>query len=333
MATSDSLQKAVELLKGARHVLLTTHTRPDGDGCGCIRALADIFVAQGKTVDILFMSPLASWYESMFEQKPPILGNDVKPEALTEVYADVDLIVIVDTDSRIQLPGFADWLGRSGKRILVIDHHITGDHLGDVEVVDTAAAAAGEIVFDLIERAGWPLTTRIAEAVFVAIATDTGWFKYANTDSRIFQTAARLMECGIHPNHVYQQMYQSFTPARLRLMTRMLEHLELHANGRIATQYILRKDFDETGATGPDTENLIDECQRIRSVEAAALFIELAAGGFRCSLRSKGAVDVRLIAQKYGGGGHTLAAGVNLEGSLGDVLRLIVGEVSAQLST
>lgn len=332
MAPCDSFQKAVDFVNRAQRVLLTTHIRPDGDACGCIRALADVLEAQGKTAHILFMSPLASWYESLFDHKPPILGNDIKPENLAEAYADVDLIVIADTDSRIQLPGFADWLSACGKPILVIDHHITGDHLGDVEIVDSAAAAAGEIVFDLIQYAGWPVTLRIAESIFIAVATDTGWFKYANTDSRIFQTAARLIEYGVHPTQVYQQMYQSFTPARLRLMTRMLEHLELHANGRIATQYILRKDFDETGASGPDSENLIDECQRIQSVEAAALFIELADGGFRCSLRSKGRVDVRMIAQEHGGGGHTLASGVNLQGALDTVLRMVVDEIAIQLA-
>jgi phosphoesterase RecJ-like protein len=106
--------------------------------------------------------------------------------------------------------------------------------------------------------------------------------------------------------------------------------LQLHADGRIATQYILRKDFDETGASGPDTENLIDECQRIETVEVAALFTELADGGFRCSLRSKGKVDVRKIAQKYGGGGHTLASGVNLKGTLETCVQNIVDEIAVQ---
>ncbi|MCE5187120.1 MAG: bifunctional oligoribonuclease/PAP phosphatase NrnA [Planctomycetaceae bacterium] len=330
-APAAVFDKANKLLNDAHEVLLTTHIRPDGDACGCVRALADILKQQGKKVHILFLSPLASWYQAMFDEKPPVLTNDIQPADLPQTYAAVDLIVIVDTDSRIQLPGLADWLAASGKPILVIDHHVTGDHLGQVELVDAAAAAAGEIVFDLFQYAGWPLTIRMAESIFIAISTDTGWFKYSNADSRIFQTAARLINLGVRPNEIYQRMYQSFSPARLRLMTRMLEHLQLHSDGRIATQYILRRDFDETGASGPDTENLIDECQRIGSVEAAVLLIELADGGFRCSLRSKGRVDVRLIAQNYGGGGHTLAAGVNLHGALDDLLDRLVREISLQL--
>ena len=331
MPDNKTFQKAVDLINNASNVLLTTHIRPDGDACGCVRALMEVVQQLGKKAQPLFMSPLAAWYEALFDEKPTILGNDVQPDQLSQTYADVDLIILVDTDSRVQLPGFADWLDDCGKKILVIDHHISGDNLGVVQLVDTAAAAAGEIVFDLIKFADWPLTEHIAESIFIALSTDTGWFKFGNTDSRIFHTAAELIDAGARPNVIYRQLYQSFTPARLYLMTRMLDHLQLHADGRIATQYILRKDFDETGASGPDTENLIDECQRVESVEAAALFTELADGGFRCSLRSKGKVDVRCIAQKYGGGGHTLAAGVNLEGPLDAAIQSIVDEVTSQL--
>lgn len=331
MADNTTFQQAIELIKNANNVLLTTHVRPDGDACGCVRALAQVIEQLGKKAQPLFMSPLAAWYEAIFDGKPMILGNAIQPDQLSQHYADVDLIVIVDTDSYVQLPGLEEWLKGCGKKILVIDHHITGDDIGQIKVLDTAAAAAGEIVFDMIKLAGWEITEHIAESIFIALSTDTGWFKFGNTDSRIFHTAAELIDAGARPNVIYRLLYQSFTPSRLYLMTRMLEHLQLHADGRIATQYILRKDFDETGASGPDTENLIDECQRIESVEAAALFTELADGGFRCSLRSKGKVDVRRIAQEYGGGGHKLASGVNLEGPLEKAIQCVVDGISAQL--
>jgi phosphoesterase RecJ-like protein len=331
MPDSQTFQQAIDLITSSKSVLLTTHIRPDGDACGCVRALVEIIRQEGKKAQTLFMSPLSAWYQSLFDEAPLILGNDVSADQLSDAYADVDLVIIVDTDSKVQLPGFDEWLIHCEKKILVIDHHITGDNLGDVSLVDTAAAAAGEVVFDLIKIAGWRITERIAESIFIALSTDTGWFKFGNTDSRIFHTAAELIDAGAKPNEIYRLLYQSFTPSRLYLMTRMLDHLELHADGRVATQYILRKDFDETGACGPDTENLIDECQRIETVEVAALFTELADGNFRCSLRSKGHVDVRKIAQKYGGGGHTLASGVNLEGSLNAVIHSIVDEINNQL--
>jgi phosphoesterase RecJ-like protein len=332
MAIDNGQYKAAkDLIAAAKNILITTHFRPDGDACGCVRAMMDGLKSQGKEVKGLFLSPLASWYEAMFETRVSVLNNDIKKEMLAAYYANVDLIIIVDTNSYVQLPGLEEWLKSSGKKILVIDHHITGDGLGTVELIDTAASAAGEIVYDFFKVAQWPITARVAESIFIAIATDTGWFKYGNADSRIFHTASELIQAGAKPNEIYRTMYQSFTSSRLKLMIRMLEHLELHENGRIATQYILRKDFDETGSSGPDTENLIDECQRIQTVEVATLFVELAEGKFRCSLRSKGNVDVRAIAQKYGGGGHTLASGVNLEGPLDRAMGSIVSEIKMQL--
>ncbi len=329
----EQYRAALRLIQASKNILITTHIRPDGDACGCMRVMMDGLAAIGKQVQGLFLSPLASWYEGMFEHKIPVLGNDVKKEQLTEKLADIDLVVIVDTNSLVQLPGLEDWLKtarNNGGEILVMDHHITSDGLGDVELIDETAAATGEIVYDFFKAAGWTITPAVAEAIFIAISTDTGWFKYGNADSRIFHTAAELIEQGVRPNEIYRRMYQSFTPVRLKLMTRMLEHLELHETGRIATQYILRKDFDETGASGPDTENLIDECQRIQTVEVAALFVELADGRFRCSLRSKGKIDVRKIAQKFGGGGHTLASGVNLQGPLENAKTSILREIRLQ---
>lgn len=336
MTDITDYQKAAAALDGAQRVLITTHFRPDGDACGCLRAIAEHLQIRGKTVYPLVLSPLASWYAELFDQPVPVLGNDIKPEELAQRYGHCDLMVIVDTNSYNQLPGLENFIkaarAAGTPKILVIDHHITGDHLGDVELLDPQAAAAGEVVFDLFKIADWAITRRIAESFFVAVATDTGWFKFGNADSRIFHTAAELIEMGVHPNDMYRRLYQSFTPARLKLMTRMLEHLTLHAEGRIAMQYILRKDFDETGASGPDTENLIDECQRIQSVEAAVLIVELADGKFRCSLRSKGNVDVRAVAQPYGGGGHTLAAGVTLPGPLDSVISTLLMDIQKQMN-
>jgi bifunctional oligoribonuclease and PAP phosphatase NrnA len=334
MPISEKQYKAaLDLINASKKVFITTHLRPDGDACGCVRAMMEGLSAMGKQVQPLLLSPLASWYESMFTVKIPVLGNDIKKEELAARFADIDLVIIVDTNSLVQLPGLEDWLKSvrdSGKPILVIDHHVTGDHLGNVELIDDAASAAGEIVYDFFKAAGWAITPAVAEAIFVAISTDTGWFKYGNADSRIFHTAADLIGIGVKANDIYRRMYQSFTPSRLKLMTRMLEHLELSEHGQVATQYILRKDFDETGSSGPDTENLIDECQRIQTVEVAILFVELAEGRFRCSLRSKGKVDVRKVAQKFGGGGHTLASGVNMQGPLDTAKAAILQEIHEQ---
>ena len=332
MVSSSDFQKAVELIDKSSNCLITAHIRPDGDGCGSIGSMAEWLEATGKQVQPLLLSPLADWYEFLFEEKVPVLGNDVSLEELKSgQFGTFDLVIIVDTNSSVQLRGIDEWLKQAKIPILVIDHHITNDGLGDVELIDTAAAATGEIVLELLKHAGQSISTTMAQSLFVAIATDTGWFRFANADSRAYHCGAELIEAGADCAGIYRKMYQNFSPQRMKLLSRMLDSLELHFDNRAATQYIMRSDFDAVGATGKDTENLIDECQRIASVQAAAMFVELKDGGFRCSLRSKDGVDVRQIAQKFGGGGHTMASGVNLEGPLEKAKSLILAEIEKQL--
>lgn len=335
MPDVKDFQKMAAVLETSRRPLITTHQRPDGDACGCMRAISDFFSARGAQPELLTTTPLPDWYAELFSQKVWTLGKDIAPEQLTKQFQHIDLLVIVDTNSLNQLPGLEGFIGqirRAGcPMIAVIDHHITGDGLGNVQLIDQNASAAGEVVYDLFKIAGWTISPAIAEAIFIAVASDTGWFKFGNADSRIFHTAAELIDSGARPNDVYRRLYQRFTPQRLALMTRMLDRLRLFADGAIAVQYILTDDFAQTGAARADTENLIDECQRLATVEAAVLLVQQTDGRWRCSLRSKGRVDVRQIAQSYGGGGHTLAAGVTLDGQLEPLIDQIVQRIQDQL--
>jgi phosphoesterase RecJ-like protein len=329
MALTDDFQNAIELISRSRNVLITTHTRPDGDACGCVAAMAQILKSLGKKTKAILLSELPLWYEFLFEEKPPVYDHDIKADRL----ADTDLIILVDVNSDNQLPKFCDYLKnqRNGGKVLVLDHHVTSDGLGDVELVDTSASATGLIVYDLMQFAGWHITERTAAALFVAISTDTGWFQFSNTDARTLITAGKLMQYGINATELYRRLYQNFTPQRFRLMTRMFDSLELHFDGRYAVQQLTLKDFEETGASYADTENLIDRCRCINTVEAAALFVELKDGRIRCSLRSSGNVDMRLVAQKFGGGGHVVAAGVHLPGPVENAKKLIYDVVKEQL--
>lgn len=335
MLNDSDLQKTIEVLKRSRNVIITSHIRPDGDSCGSIMAMTRVLRSMGKKVQPIVLSPLARWYEFLFDEKAPVLGNDISVKQLElEKGSDADLIIIVDTNSQVQLPGFIDFLNkcRVGKTVLVIDHHITNDGLGDVQLVDSTAAATGEIIYELIKSAKWTITKEIAEALFVAISTDTGWFRFSNADSRLYRNAADLLDVGVNPSQIYQKMYQNFSAQRMKLLSLVLSRIELHFDDRVATQYIMRDDFDKTGTTGPDTENLIDECQRVTSVGAAAMFVELKDGSFRCSLRSKGAIDVREIAQVHGGGGHTMASGVTLPGPLDNAKQIVLDAMKQQLA-
>jgi phosphoesterase RecJ-like protein len=329
MSITDDFKKAIDLLNSKKSWLITSHTRPDGDAVGCVKALCEAAKQFSKTAQPILLSPPAQWYKNIFSPPVPVLGNDMKIENMQA--GQYDLVIIVDTNSYVQLPEFDKWLKTSNIPVLVIDHHVTGDSLGTVEVIDDTAAATGEIVFDLLKFAKWQITPAIAEALFIAISTDTGWFRFDNTDSRVMRNASALIELGARPAAIYHKMFQNYSPERLKLLAKMLNKIELYQNGRIVLQFISRQDFEDSGATGPDTEDFVNESQRISTVEASALFVELKDGGYRCSLRSNGSVDVQKIAKDLGGGGHRVAAGVNLKGPLQKAKKLILDEFEKAL--
>jgi phosphoesterase RecJ-like protein len=288
--------------------------------------------ALGKNVTPLMLSAAPQWYEFLFAEKPVVLNEDVQlDELIAGRFGQFDLILIVDTNSHSQLAKFNDYLKQNDKPILILDHHETSDGLGDVELIDSDAAATGLIVLDLLKYAGWPVTEKIAESLFVAVATDTGWFQFSNSNSRVYRACAELIDSGVKTTQIYDHLYLNFSYSRFKLMAGMLDRLELHLDGRYAAMQITLEDFQRTGATHSDTESLINECHRIDSVEASALFIELKDGRIRCSLRSRGPLDVSIIAAKFGGGGHTMAAGTFLPAPLENAKKLILEEVSKSL--
>jgi len=332
MADVSDFIKAIQLIEQSQNVLIVTHTKPDGDACGCAAVMCEILRDQGKKVRLLMLSSVPDWYAFLFEEKVPVLGEDVSIEQLRQgQFGQFDLVLIVDTNSRSQLEKFEQYLKGSDTPVLVIDHHATSDSLGTVEIVDSKAAAAGVVILDLLKYAGWPVTEKIAQGLFVAVATDTGWFQFSNTDSRVYRACAELIDAGAKPTELYDKLYHTFSPARFKLMARMLSTVELHLDGCYAVQQLTQADFDRTGAVYGDTENLINECHRIGTVKVSALFIELKDGRIRCSLRSRCAVDVSQIAAKFGGGGHKQAAGTYLPGPIEKAKKIIYDEVARRM--
>lgn len=332
MIDSSHFNRAVELIDKSESIVITAHDKPDGDACGSIVALCEALRAHGKNVQPLFLSPLPDWYQFIPAEQIPVLGVDLKPEELAEGrLGTFDLTIIVDANSCSQLPRFDKYLKSSSAPVLVLDHHVTSDGLGDVELTDTTAAATGLIVFDLLRHAGWEITEKIAEALFVATATDTGWFQFTNTDSRVHRVCAELIDAGAKATQIYDSLYHNFSHARFTLMAAMLDSVELHLDGRYAAMHVSRQDFERTGAGYSDTENLINECHRMKTVKASALFVELSDGRIRCSLRSRGSMEVNVIADKFGGGGHKKAAGTYLPGPLENAKQLILDEITKKL--
>jgi len=320
-------QKALDLIRQSRRILVTTHVRPDGDACGSVAALTAFLQAVGKSVHTLLLSPVPQWYRFLVGESIPVLGRDLSVEAFEAGrFFGSDLIILADVNSRAQLPHLCPSVEKAEIPILVMDHHATADHLGWVELVDPTAGATGLIISEFSRYARWPMTPAVAEALFVAIATDTGWFQFGNADSRVYRACADLIDAGANPTQIYEKLYQDFSYARFKLVMAMLDTLELHFNGQFGVQTISREIFEETGTNYEDTENLINECHRIGSVKASALLVELKDGRIRCSLRSRGTVDVSEIARKFGGGGHKMAAGTFMAGPLKAAKQRLVSE-------
>jgi len=333
------------LIDEAEKILITSHVRPDGDAIGSIAALKgliehnDAANKRSRKINCLLLSSAGSVYNFLIPQHCLYMDRDITAMQIAAGKLDeFDLIVVVDTGSTRQLPGLGDYLQkRSGKAkdtglaVLVIDHHLVSDSIGSARVVDEQAGATGQIIFELSAEAGWSLNRQTAEALFVSIADDTGWFRFENCSARVLAIAGELVKAGARPDKLYQRLYHNDSPARLRLRARAMDTLELHCNGRLAVMHISNEMLAACGAQRSDIENIVNEPQSISSVVSAILLIEQDDGGTRCSLRSKDIIDVNAIARQFGGGGHARAAGLTVPDNLATTKEKLVSIISEQL--
>lgn len=333
----DAYRQVIDALADSKRVLITTHVRPDGDALGSAAALALGLRRVGIHAEVLLLTHLPRKYAFIFLENN-ITYHDVEKE-WPQPYPihSFDALVVVDTGTWSQLPGLKERLaGWHGKKI-VIDHHLTQEDWADVRLVVKDAAAAGEVVAELLDV--WDITIDggIATALYVALVSDTGWFQFANTRPYTLRLAATLMERGVQTDRIYQTMYQNESAKRVALATRAQQSLELLEGGRLAIMTLRREDFEQTQAGVPDTENLINIPLQIATVEVSIFVVEpKEPGPIRISLRSKGGVDMARFAEAFGGGGHARAAGLKLDGDLenvrNQVLQAMVTELNRQAS-
>jgi phosphoesterase RecJ-like protein len=309
----NSPQSILDALSACKRVLVTTHVRPDGDALGTSAAMVLAMRAKGIDAEVLLLSQLPTKYSFIF--------HDAQI-SYTEVGSDwpagfgfdgFDALLVVDTGTWSQLPGLkerlADWRGPK----IVVDHHLTQEDWADVKYVVTTAAAAAEIAIELLQLWRVPMTPVLAAALFVGIATDTGWFQFSNTRPDTLRRVATLMEAGVDTDRIYQLLYQNERAERIALQTRAMRDLELRVSNRLAILCVEKNDFAQTCAKVADTENLINIPLQIRAIEVSVLLVDPPEGGaIRVSLRSKGQIDVAKFAEQFGGGGHARASGCTL---------------------
>jgi len=330
----DAFQQIIDTLSTRKRILITTHVRPDGDALGSCAAL-HLGLRQKKIhSEVLLLSHLPTKYAFVFKDHrvPHHDAESGFPERLD--LTQFDCLLVADTGTWNQLPGLKEKLSDWDVPKIVLDHHLTQEDWADHKLVIKEAAAAGEIVAELLERWDIPITREIATALYIAIASDTGWFQFSNTRPVTMRLAATLMEAGVNTDELYQRLYQNERAERLAVQAVAMSSMEMLADGRLAVMTLSKRDLEEARAQVNDTENLINIPLMVKSVEVSILIIEpRESGPVRVSLRSKGQIDVSKFAEQFGGGGHARASGLKLETTLSGAHDKVVSAMLQTLGT
>ncbi|MFQ5825379.1 MAG: bifunctional oligoribonuclease/PAP phosphatase NrnA, partial [bacterium] len=249
-----------------------------------------------------------------------------EPDTHKENLLTADYVVILDISDWERLKEVGLTVKDLRIKKICIDHHPPQDKFGDINLIDTEACSTGEIVYDLIRFCNGIINNRIAEALYTSIVTDTGSFKFSNTNARAYTIAGELVNAGAKPQEVYQKIYEHQAVSKVKLLGYVLYNLQYEENGRIAWIKVSKNTMDAIGAKPQDTEGFADFPRMIDGVEIIIMFIELDKDRIKVSLRSKGNYVINQIAQKLGGGGHAYAAGVLVKGSLNEYIHKILEE-------
>ncbi len=299
---SEVPEPLVRELRGAQRLLLTSHANPDGDAVGSTLAAARLLRQLGKAATVWLRDPVPRIYRAL-PGAEHIHAGDEPPAGFPDL---VDAVVVMECPS-LDRTGLEAAL--SGLPLFNLDHHLGNELYGKVNWVDTAAPAVGEMVYRLARAMNLAIDGDTANALYLTLVTDTGGFRYSNTTAGAFDAAADLVREGASPETVSKWLYESQPEPVMRLVGEVLQTLEMHADGRIATIRLTREMSERAGARPGDSEGLIDYPRSIAGVEAVAMFRQLSDGGHKVSLRSRGEVNVERVARGFGGGGHRNAAG------------------------
>lgn len=326
---ADVLAGIATAIHGARSLLLTAHVRPDGDALGSGIALALGLRHLGKSVRLLHDGEFADRYRPLV---PPGLLEDAS--RLDPPPDPPDLWVVLDTSEPSRVGCLRPLVFAEGQRRVAIDHHAsetagTYDH----HLLVPGAPATGSLVLRLLDHLGVEIRPEIARALWIAIATDTGWFRFGNTSPLALRDAARLVEAGAAPEPLWELAYGEHSLGRTRLLGEVLRDLRSELDGDLVVGTVLRSRREAMGVALAELDGYVDHVRSVRGARVAALVTETDEGGFKVSLRSRGDTVVEPVARAHGGGGHAQAAGFSHPGPLADLERALVDGLRRQIST
>ncbi len=322
-AYEQELEKAVEVITRHKDFVLTTHINPDGDGLGCESALLLALTSMGKKVTVVNANPTPDLYHFLPEREQFLVETKHAPRH--EVAIFLECPDEHRTGEVIRIP-------QGAEHIINIDHHVFNNRYGTINLVDPTAAAAGEQIWDLLCALNCPRDKRMAIGLYTAIATDTGHFKYAGVTPRTHQVIAQLLQLGVRPSYMNEQLYERVPAAGLQLLAIGLCGVQYNAQHNVGWFGITQAMLAQSGAKASHTENFVNYVRAVEGVEVAVFFMETAKGEIKMSFRSRGAIDVSTIALQFGGGGHQRAAGALLPGTMTEIQTRVLAEVEKRVN-
>lgn len=312
------MREIIEAAAEAKSVLMSLHRQPDGDSIGSTIAVARALERLGKRVRLVTPDPIPHAYDLLPDSARFVDWPSVEGQRF-------DLVFLLDCADEYRT-GAPHPLHDYAGMVINIDHHQTNGRYGDLVHIDPSVAACGEIAARIVAEMGVTVDREIALALYVAIETDTGSFRYSGTTPDTHRLAARLLDAGIDPGEVSEALYERQSQGAIRLLARALSSLVIREDLGVAYFVIRAEDFAASGATAADAETLgiVNYARMIETVEVGALLRQEGASDFKLSLRSKGNIDVSEIAQRLGGGGHPRAAGANIAGSADEAVAVLL---------
>lgn len=327
-----AIERIIPLLRQAHNVAITTHVNADGDACGSAAAMARLLSQLNVNAFIVNPTPWPALFGFL-------LGDDVEDRtgAGPAALRDIDALLILDVSEMKRLGQLAAPVRALRVPRIVLDHHVAGDEpAGDVLLTDESACATGELVYDVAASLGTEITSDIANALYAAILTDTGGFRYSNTSPRAHVIAAELMRAGVDPEEMFRRIYASVSMGRLHLLRDSLHLLGVDSEHGLAWISVTADALERYDVSPEDLDGIVEHPRSIAGTRLALFFRDLGYGKVKVSFRSTGDVDVNLLARQFGGGGHAKASGALVPGTLDDVRERVleaarqhVGRVSA----
>ena len=323
-------QRIISVIESHQHFLLTSHINPDGDALGSELALAEYLESLGKKVTIINSDPVPAIYQFLDRERKI---RRFSPKRHASLIARIEVIIVLDASggwSRIGSIG--PMLEQSQAIKLCIDHHPDWHPFADITVIDTEAAATGELIYSLIRTMGGVITKDIAEFLYAAILTDTGSFRFPKTRPQTHCITAELIATGADPLYMYRQIYERNSLGLIRLKGYVMGSIKTAAGGQVAYYSLSQKTMDEYKVRSTELDGVASLGQQIDNVRVSIFCLETANGQVKVSLRSDGTVAVNQIAIQYGGGGHASAAGAIIAGQLEPVTHELVARIVALLA-